>query len=105
MKGLEVLVVMRGGGTDRLGDEQAGEQHEVAGCIVYRRDSTEAGDYANTVRTGYTVLAPYGADVLATDRVRWAGRDWEVDGEPSHWKHPATRWEAGTQFFIVGTEG
>lgn len=105
MRGQEVLTVVRGGGTDRHGDEQPGAEHELRGCVVYPRSSTEAADYANTVRTGWTVLADYGSDVVALDRIRWRGRVFEVDGEPEHWQHPVTRWKAGTQFFIVGTEG
>jgi hypothetical protein len=35
--------------------------------------------------------APPDADILATDRIRWAGDDFEVSGAPRRWGSPSGR--------------
>jgi hypothetical protein len=34
----------------------------------------------------HRVFLPAGADVLVTDRIRYGGVDYKVDGEPERWK-------------------
>ncbi|MFL2002018.1 hypothetical protein [Microbacterium sp. A1-JK] len=62
-------------------DEEPDEL-EISGCWYEPTTSTEVRDGRTAVFTGYTIDAPAGADVIAVDRVRVAGSDFDVEGEP-----------------------
>jgi hypothetical protein len=72
---------------DKNGDPVPGSGSEVdiGGCSVQPRQSTEATDLRNTVTTGLVAFVPAGADIAATDRIRWNGTVYAVDGEPAAW--------------------
>ena len=70
----------------------------IDGCAVAPRDSPETpGDNRDGIIIGFTVYAPEGADVTATDRLRVRGDDYDVDGEPAVWVNPWTSVEEGVE--------
>ena len=58
------------------------------------------------ITTTPTLYGPYGADVLASDRVRdESGTTWEVVGNRSDWRNPFTGWLAGASWPLKRVEG
>lgn len=51
-------------------------------------EAEAAGDGRDAVTTSIRVWLPRGTDVLATDRIEWDGRTWEVLGEPQRFDPP-----------------
>lgn len=86
--GSHTLTVVRDAGKDPLGDPLPGGATEttVTGCFVQPRSSTEQTDMRDTVTTGLVAFMPAGTDVLATDRIRWGGALYAVDGDPAAWE-------------------
>lgn len=84
MKGSETIKVIRTPKVDRLDDAPTGipPEHEITGCIILPRQINEAGQGWITIE-GYDVYAPYGSDILETDRIVARGRSWNVDGRPA----------------------
>lgn len=64
------------------------DQLVIARCTVQPGASQEvlAGRDATVIR--YTVSAPPGVDVLATDRIVFNGATYDIDGEPGVWSSP-----------------
>lgn len=62
-----------------------GSEFDIEGCSVQPRQSTEATDLRDTVTTGLVVFAPGRPDILETDRIRYRGNLYAVDGEPAFW--------------------
>lgn len=52
-----------------------------------------------------TVYAPYGADILAGDRLVVRGVTFDVDGHPSQWRNPFTGWQAGVSVTLISKDG
>ena len=109
-----ITVVVRRSGTDpRSGDPLPDPvDHDIDGCAVAPRASTEATDLGNAVIVGLTLFAPYGADITATDWVLLPGGDpevdrdwWFVDGDPGDWRSPFTDWRPGTQVALTRQRG
>ncbi|MFC6885293.1 MULTISPECIES: hypothetical protein [Actinomadura] len=94
MFGTDTLTVIRQP-VDYRGDP-AGPPTEtpVGGCYVQPRGggsappSTEDDDHRLTVTSGFLVFAPPGADIRASDRVRWRGQEYQVQGDPASWEPP-----------------
>jgi hypothetical protein len=84
--GVDTITVIRKAKVDRLSSAPAGTppEHDVTGCAILPRTSFEQGK-GWVIVEGRQVIAPYGADVLATDQVRVEGLVWEVDGEPGRY--------------------
>ena len=61
----------------------------IPGCSVQPGGGSEFTDRREAITTLYTVWAPITADVVDTDRVAYAGTDYDVDGA-------IERWEVGT---------
>ncbi|GAB3889503.1 hypothetical protein [Terrabacter terrigena] len=61
----------------------------IPGCSVQPGGGSEFADRREAITTLYTVWAPISADVLDSDRVEFAGTDYEIDGA-------IERWEVGT---------
>lgn len=57
-------------------------EHDVDGCSVQPGASAEVLDGRDATVVRWTVFAPAGTDVLASDRVVYGGGTYEVDGEP-----------------------
>lgn len=86
--GAETVVVLRSTGTPgRHGAPAPVVETEVRRCALIPRTSSEETDGADTVVVGYTLVAPPGTDLLATDRVRARGVMWEIDGEPGDYRN------------------
>lgn len=86
--GIEKITVIRKPKTDRLSSDPAGPapEHPVEGCAILPRNSFEQ-ERGWVIVEGRQIIAPYDADVLATDQVRTPEGDvWEVDGEPGRYK-------------------
>lgn len=76
----------------------------VPGCVVTPRAETpqvggEQQQARDTVIVGFTVYAPPGTDVRATDQFRIRGAICEVTGEPGDWRQsPFTGTKGPVQF-------
>lgn len=73
-----------------------------------RRDTPEVGRPWH-VADRVTVIVPAGTVVTSRDRIRvgdgpYAG-DWDVDGQPEHWRNPFTSWDPGVEVRIVRVAG
>lgn len=78
----------------------------IPGCAVADGGSIEPVQDARTaVVSDFDVLAPYGADVLAGDRVVIRGLVCDVQGRPFDWLHPMTGWHPGRVIKAKITEG
>lgn len=81
---------------DEYGNDKPGFPVEipVPGCAIAPRggagSSTELTDARDTVITGLTLYAPFGTDILATDRIRVDGQLYEVEGLPGSFRSPFT---------------
>jgi len=60
----------------------------VPGCSVQPLAGTELLQGRDTVVTRWTVWAPPETDLVATDRVEWAGETYDVDGDVQRWDFP-----------------
>lgn len=85
--GSQTVTVVRPPGRDRFGDVIPGSGGEtaVAGCSVQPDASSELTDGRDAITTGLRAWLPAGTDVLATDRVRYDGELYAIDGRPSRW--------------------
>lgn len=108
--GEPATVVRPGWSTDRYGnqvpdwDAATSTTHEQ--CVAYpgtTEDTTDGREHG--VSTELTLLLPYGADVLATDRVTWRGTTYEVSGLAYDWRSPLTGWQPGTQVDLKVYQG
>lgn len=72
------------------------EALEIPGCAFDPGGSSEPAEQGRaSVTTQPSILAPFGADITATDRVVIRDRTWDVDGDPAAYRNPFTGWEAG----------
>jgi len=85
--GTETVVRLRSSGTPpRHGAPAPVAETVITRCILIPRTSSEDQERADTVIVGYTLVAPPGTDLVATDRVRARGVMWEIDGEPGDYR-------------------
>lgn len=66
----------------------------IDGCVIFPGVSTEDNDRQDAQKVSYSVLAPYGSDVLATDKIRVdvePDLDLAVYGRPRPVKSPTGR--------------
>jgi hypothetical protein len=90
LDGEQTITVVRPAALDRNGDPTgAAVEHTVDRCLIAPTEGAENTDHADTVITEFTVYAPPGADVLATDQVRGGGvlgdLVYEVVARPRAW--------------------
>lgn len=101
--GRRTVTVVRTPKVDRLDDAPTGAapEHDVEGCAVLPRSSFEEGK-GWVIVEGRQVIAPYGADVTADDKVRLepGGPLWSVDGEPGDYEDKRARGKA-TIFYLT----
>jgi hypothetical protein len=57
-------------------------------CRVQPVTTSEDDNNAVRVTSQWRVYGPPGMVVDADDRVTWGGREFEVDGDPEHWRSP-----------------
>lgn len=98
--GKRTVTVIRAPKVDRLKGDAAGPpaEHDIKGCVVTPRASNEEGK-GWVIVEGRMIVAPYGSDVRATDKVRVDGLVWEVDGEPGDYEDKKARGKA-TLFYL-----
>lgn len=101
--GSRTITVLRDQKVDRLDDpsQTPPAEHDIEGCAVLPRTSFEQGK-GWVIVEGRQVIAPHGADVLATDRVRIDGELWHVSGEPGDYEDRRGRGKA-TIFYLTAT--
>lgn len=58
----------------------------VTGCSVQPGGGLQYNDSRTAITTLFTVWAPVAADVLDTDRIRYAGIDYDIDGSVDRWQ-------------------
>lgn len=62
--------------------------HTVTGCSVQPLTGPEVIVGRDTIVSRWQIFAPPGADLLATDRVVYAGDTYDVDGEVQRYDFP-----------------
>lgn len=100
------------GGTDRYGDPIPGTETvteiEQVGWLPYvaprSSNDIDAPGRAGVI-VGLTLYLPYGYDLHHNDLIDVDGTRYRIDGEPGHWKHPGTQWEACAEVALVRAEG
>lgn len=96
------------GGVDAWGDPvpASTSRTDIADCAVYPRYSSEPTALGrNGVVVGQTILAPYGSDILFTDRIEIAGIVYVVEGEGGNWKSVHTGTEFGMEIAVKRAVG
>ena len=108
MLGPHIVERLRSGastGDDDWGNPSPGadEVLTIEGCSV--QPGSPGGEYS-TAREAtsvlYTVWVPGLPDIKHTDRIRYAGRVFDIDGEPERWDFPPM---AHTVIRLTATEG
>lgn len=86
--GERTVTVIREPKVDRLDDPAQGPaaEHDIDGCAVLPRSSNEEGK-GWVIVEGRMIIAPFGSDVLGTDKVRVDGEVWDVDGAPGDYEN------------------
>jgi hypothetical protein len=78
----------------------------IPGCGVADGGSLEpTQDARNAILSDFDVVAPYGVDVQAGDRLVIRGLTCEVSGRPFDWMNPFTGWTPGTVIRAKVVEG
>lgn len=101
------------GDLDEYGDPAPGTTTETVldGAGVAPRSSEDITNRGRQgVIVGLSLYAPFGVDVVYTDRFRVEGLGsldgtYEVDGEAGQWKSPLSSWEAGTETALRRAQG
>lgn len=57
----------------------------ITGCSVQPGGGFQVDDAREAITTLYIVWAPEGSDVLDTDRIRYAGTVYDIDGSVERW--------------------
>lgn len=93
--GSRTITVIRAVKVDRLSDAASvvPPEHLIVGCVVLPRTSHEE-ERGWVVVEGRMIIAPYAADILATDKIRIGGETWDVDGEPGDYEDKQGRGKA-----------
>lgn len=91
-----VTVLRVGTTTDRYGDTVAGDwtsatETVVARCRVQPAAGPEDTVDRDQITRRWLLFAPPGADIVASDRIRHAGVDYDIDGEIRRWSSPSGR--------------
>lgn len=75
---------------DRYGDEarnwDAAAELDIPGGRVVPQAGAENAVGRDQIVRRWTYYGPYDADLLASDRVRYAGDVYEIDGEVRRWR-------------------
>lgn len=103
--GSDTVTILRGRTRDAWGNLTGTDSETPAGgCLVQPLGGVEATDRGEMVVTNVTLFVPAGTDITATDRVRWRGRVYAVNGPPEAWHDRAGR-ESYLQVELKLTEG
>lgn len=96
------------GGFDEYGDPitSTTTRTDIAGCAIAPRYSSEPNAPGrNGVIVGLTIFAPYGSNILFTDRIEIAGVVYLVEGSPENWKNPFTGSTPGMEIAVKRAVG
>lgn len=78
----------------------------ITGCgLAPRVDEENRTQGRQAVAIGWTLYAPYGADIDFDDRVETPHGTFEVEGEPGHWRSPLSGREHGTTVALRRVDG
>lgn len=81
---------------NKFGDNKHVRDHDIPGCILAPRYSSEVTDNRQTIIVGFSLYGPPDSDILATDRVRTPdGNFYRVVGEAAVWESPYSAWTPG----------
>lgn len=109
MSGLNISVRRPTGWTDTDEAEYGDPPFSVSDCSWQPDYSTDSdGDLRSTVVTGYTLFAPYSADLRAKDEVTLPGDPlpWFVVGDVGRWSpSPFTGWTPGIRVALRRATG
>lgn len=95
MLGPHTITVVRPGtkpadyGTGTQPDWATATSTAVDGCSVQPAQAPAYTIDRDSYQTRWTVWAPIGTDIRATDRVAWNGDTYDVDGEVQSWEFGA----------------
>lgn len=82
------------------------DELDIDGCAVASGGSLEPLQNARSaVVSDFSVMAPFGSDVLANDRLVVRGLTCEITGRPFDWQSPFTGWQPGMVFHAKIVEG
>lgn len=102
----QTITVRRPGGENQHGDPLPGTEHTIAGCAVAPRSSSERTDLRDTIIRGYTLYAPYDADIEPTDQIVMPDSSvWQVDGDVGRWANPYTGRRPGLEVALTRVTG
>lgn len=92
----DTITRIRPGVITRRGSEEPDWEHPITknidGCSMQPAATTLSQDgRVLGISEGYTCYLPPGADVLAGDKIRWNGEDYQIIGEPKSWRSPTGR--------------
>lgn len=73
---------------DTIEDWDSPTEHTETGWLVQPLDTSEQLGLRDAIVRRFRALVPVTADVLDTDRVRYAGRVYEIDGGIQPWPVP-----------------
>jgi hypothetical protein len=88
--GSDTITRLRGQVRDDFGDWTGTDAElDIPGCSVQPTSAIESTDRGELLVTSLTAYCPPGTDLTATDRVRWLGSVYEVNGTPPAWRNRA----------------
>jgi hypothetical protein len=65
---------------------------QITGCSVQPGStSLDQDGRVMAISDGFTAYLPPGADVQAGDKIRYAGKEYQIRGEPRPWNSPTGR--------------
>jgi hypothetical protein len=101
------VTVVRSAGHDRMGDPIGVDtEHELVDAVVAPRTSSDTAERArNGVVVGLVVYAPPGSDVLRSDRIRYDGELYDIDGDVGVWASPFGPAADGVELALRRGEG
>lgn len=102
------LTVIRGSRDARTGQYVETGRHDVGPCGIDPTGSSEIMGTQDTVTADVTAYAPYGSDVVSTDRVFIDGDEstlFDVVGDPDNWRNPRTGAGLGCVIRLVHHKG
>lgn len=86
-------------GRNQFGDLVREFHHEIEGCALAPRYSSDLNDNQNRVIVGFTLYGPSQEGdnrVFADDRIKTPdGNFYDVQGEAVDWDHPMNGWAPG----------
>lgn len=92
----DTVTRIRPGQIDRRGsiepDWSNATEKEITGCSVQPGGTSLSQDgRVLAISDGYTCYMPPGSDVIAGDKIRYNGQEFQIIGEPRPWASPTGR--------------